>query len=124
MHRNNLPVLIITAASCAAFGARPVTAGDNLPSPVKTCADVGAYIGRDNTMTMDTFKTLLTAGGFDMSRGENNIDMQCKLTKVVKNVVLSQHVLTTDDGREIRVTARVIDDSGICKLVNVAVSGC
>ena len=82
-------------------------------------------IDSDNSMTMDTFRTLLTASGFDLSAGGNHAaDMQCKVTAYVKNVVMIQPVLKKDDGGVVSVSTQVIEDNGVCKLVHITLEGC
>jgi uncharacterized protein (DUF305 family) len=97
-----------------------------LPSPVKTCQDVHAYVSADNSMTMETFKKLLTAAGKNLNNGGNTaLDMQCQAVPHVKQaVIMSQRVLTKDDGGEVRAITRVTLDNGICKLVDLSISGC
>ena len=110
--------------SLQAFAAGPSAAQDTLPNPVKACADVNAYI-TDRSMTMDTLKKLLTAAGANLSgAGERALDNQCKATANAKRVVMSQHVLTPADGREIRIVTRIINDNGTCRLTEISVSGC
>jgi hypothetical protein len=48
-------------------GSGAAGAGDSFPSPVTSCDDVRAYIGTDNSMTMDTFKKLLIASGLNLN---------------------------------------------------------
>jgi hypothetical protein len=113
--------LVVLGTGCAGT----VEAGGSLPNPVKSCQDVRAYIGADNSMTMDTFKKLLIASGQNLAgAGEQGLDSTCKLTALSKNVVMSQHVLTKPDGTEISAKTEVIVDHGVCKLTNVSLSGC
>jgi hypothetical protein len=98
---------------------------DPLPNPVRTCTDINAYIDSDKSMTMDRFKSLLTAAGFNLEAGGNaGLDNQCKLTAVVKHVVMVQRILKKEDGTEVRVTTQVVQDNGACKLTDIALSGC
>lgn len=100
-------------------------AAESRPNPIRTCDDVRAYIDADNSMTMDTFRTLLTAGGADLSTGGNHsLDLQCKATAYVKNVVMIQRVLKKDDGSVVSVSTHVIDDNGVCKLTQISLTGC
>jgi hypothetical protein len=95
-------------------------AADSLPNPVKTCADVRAYIGPDGTMTMDTFKKVLIAGGMEWNdRREEGLYGQCKATAYVKMVIMSQHVAGS-----LVVTTRVIDGNGVCKLTDISLDNC
>jgi hypothetical protein len=110
--------------SLQVFAAEPTVAQDSLPNPVKTCADVSAYI-TNRSITMDGFKKLLTAAGADIrGGGEQALDNQCKATAYAKHVVMSQHILTKADGGEIRIATQVINDNGICKLTEISVAGC
>jgi hypothetical protein len=112
--------LMMVAALCTG----PAGADDTLPNPVRTCTDLRAYIDGD-TMTMDRFKALMTAAGADLTQGGNDsLDMQCKLTAVVKNVVIVQRVMRKDDGGEVRVATQVVTEGGICKLTKISVDGC
>jgi hypothetical protein len=98
----------------------PAVAQTPLPNPVKTCEDVRAYIGPDQSMTMDTLKSLLTASGTDPSKsGDQGLDMQCKAADAVGQLILSQRVLGG-----IRINAHVITDNGVCKLNQISVTGC
>ena len=84
-----------------------------------------AYIDTDNSMTMDTFRTLLTAGGADLSTGGNHsLDLQCKVTAYVKNVIMVQRVFRKDDGTIVSVSTHVVDDNGVCKLTEITLTGC
>ena len=106
------------------FALEPSVAQDALPNPVKTCADVSAYV-TDRSMTMDAFKKLLTAAGADLrGRGEQALDNQCKATAYAKHVVMSQHVLTKADGGEVRISTQIINDNGTCRLTEISVGGC
>ncbi len=116
---------LIIAVPLVVLNAGAVQAGDSLPNPVKSCEDARAYVGADNSMTMDTFKKLLIASGQNLDgSGEQALDKQCKVAAVVRNVLLSQHIMTKPDGSEIRAETRVIDENGVCKLVNVSIAGC
>jgi hypothetical protein len=111
----------IAAAFAASFvfGAT-AAAADSLPNPVKTCADIRAYIGPDGTMTMDTFKQVLIAAGMVWDdRAEQGLNNQCKVTAYVRTVVMIQHV-----GEHMVVTTQVVDDNGVCKLTDISLSGC
>jgi hypothetical protein len=89
------------------------------PNPVKTSADVRAYLNADGTMTMDTFKQVLIATGRPWGPPqEAGLDNQCKMTAYVKNVVMMQHVTPS-----ILLSARVIMDGGVCKLTAITVDG-
>ena len=94
---------ILAGCMCALFSfslsLNDVNA-QSLPNPVKTCSDVRAYVDANNSMTMDSFKSLLTSAGADLSKGGNDgLDMQCKVVPYVKSaVIFSQRVLTKDDG--------------------------
>jgi hypothetical protein len=115
----------MAAAILAAASATTAEAGSTLPDPVSSCNDVRAYIRADNSMTMDDFKKLLTAAGMDLSGGGSHaLDMQCKATAFAKNVILSQHVLTKQDGTEIRVNTRVTQEGGVCRLTEIDLAGC
>jgi hypothetical protein len=112
------------ALSLQVLAAEPTVAQDQLPNPVKTCADVSAYI-TDRSMTMDALKKLLTASGTDLKgSGGQFLDNQCKLTANVKHLVMSQHVLTKTDGVEIRIITQIVNDNGTCRLTEISVSGC
>ena len=115
------PVLVLAAV---VFGVTAPGADDPLPNPVKTCADLRAYIDGD-AMTMDRFKTLMTNAGADLSKGGNDaLDMQCKLVGVVRNVVLSQRVFVKEDGTLVRIDTQVVKDGDVCKLTRIEVTGC
>jgi hypothetical protein len=122
----NLAIGVFLAIPFLMLSSELTEAEDILPSPVKTCQDVHAYVSADNSMTMDKFKKLLTAAGKDLSDGGNKgLDMQCQAVPYVKQaVIMSQRVLTKDDGGEIRVVTRVTLDHGVCKLVDLSISGC
>ena len=71
-------------------------------------------------MTMNTFKSLLTAAGADLSNGhDQGLDLQCKATGAVKHVIMIQRVLG-----DIRLSAHVITDNGVCKLTEITVPRC
>ena len=111
-----LPLLIGAISSAMAQGT--------LPNPVKTCADVNAYV-TDRSMTMDRFKTLLTAAGADLrGGGEQALDNQCKATAYAKQVIMSQGILRKDDGGIVRMETKIINDNGVCRLTEISVSGC
>jgi hypothetical protein len=113
----------VTAAAISCIGVS--MAAEPRPNPVKSCEDVRAYIDTDNSMTMDTFKSLLTAAGADLSTGGgHSLDLQCKVTAVVKHVVMSQSILKKADGSVIGVSTEVVTDNGVCKLVNISLTGC
>ena len=122
--RKQLDVVVLAttiAISCLGTSA----ASEVRPSQVKTCEDVRAYIDADNSMTMDTFRTLLTAAGADLSAGGNHaLDNECKMTAHVKNLVMIQSVLKRDDGSVVSVSTQVIEDNGTCKLVHISLAGC
>jgi len=85
---------------------------------------VSAYIV-DRSMTMDSFKKLLTAAGADLRRGgEQALDNQCKATAYAKHVLMSQHVLTNAGGGEVRISTQIINDNGTCRLTEISVGGC
>ena len=117
---------IVFATSILISSCDEGSAQDSLPNPVKTCQDVRAYVGAGNSMTMESFKSLLTAAGADLSKGGGKaLDMQCKVVPYVKqSVIMSQRVLTKNDGGEIRLTTRVTLDNGVCKLVDLSIDGC
>jgi hypothetical protein len=115
----------VLVAPFVVLGSGAAGAGDSFPSPVTSCDDVRAYIGADNSMTMDTFKKLLIASGLNLNgQGEQALNNQCKATAYTKEVIMSQHVLTKADGSEIRATTQVIEDNGVCRLINVSLAGC
>lgn len=126
MRTANLAIGVFLATPFLVLSSEMTKAEDTLPSPVKTCHDVHAYVSTDNSMTMDTFKKLLTAAGKDLSNGGNKaLDAQCQAVPYVKQaVIMSQRVLTKDDGGEIRIITRVILDNGVCKLSDLSISGC
>jgi hypothetical protein len=121
--RSNLHT-IIAAAILMAMGT--ASAQTQLPSPVKTCKDVQAYIESDQSITMDSFKALLTASGADLTKGGSTaLDLQCKANAYVEHHIVSQRVLTTASGGEIRLNGLLItDSSGVCKLTKISVAGC
>src|ERR1700743_3636850 len=95
------------------FRVETADADTVLPSPVKTCEDMRAYIASDSSMPMENFKKLMTASGWNLGAdGSGSLDMQCKLTAVVKNVVLSQRVMKKSDGSVVSLAARVVTDNG------------
>jgi hypothetical protein len=120
--RNDLLRILIAAIFLATGTASAQTP---LPNPVKTCEDVRAYIGPDESMTMESFKGLLTASGADLSGGGSGaLDLQCKASAYVKHDIMSQHVLTKASGGEIRLTGHLVMDNGTCKLTEISVAGC
>jgi len=111
---------IIAAVLAAGSFAGISGAADSLPNPVKTCADVRAYIGPDGSMTMDSFKQVLIAGGMEWNDyREQAMNNQCKVTAYVKNAIMMQHVAGS-----ILVTTKVVTDNGICKLTDISLSNC
>ena len=122
--RKRLAVFIFGFAFAGSCGGASV-AEQALPNPVKTCEDARAYIGGDNSMTMDRFKALMTAAGNDLSGGgAARLDTQCKLTAVVRQVMMVQHVLTKDDGAVVSISTQVVQDNGVCKLTNISLTNC
>jgi len=115
---------IIAAAIVMAMGT--ASAQTQLPRPVKTCKDVQAYIDSDQSITMDSFRALLTASGADLTKGGSAaLDLQCRSNAYVKHHILSQRVLTTTSAGEIRLNGLLItDSSGVCKLTQISVAGC
>jgi hypothetical protein len=115
-----IATLALNTPAMAAGAANP------LPSPVRTCEDIRAYIDADNSMTMDTFKKLLIASDRDLGgQGEQALDNQCMMTAYAKSVTVeSEYILTKEDGGKISVTTQVIKDKGVCKLVNLFLTGC
>ena len=92
---------------------------------VSSCKDVRTYIDTDQSMTMESFKKLVAAADAPLTEGESRtIDNECKVSAFVKNTLLSQHLLRKADGGEIRLTARVTMDAGLCRLVDVSIAGC
>jgi hypothetical protein len=118
-------ILIIAAL---ALNAPAITAksANSLPSPVRTCQDVRAYIDADNSMTMDTFKRLLIASGRNLAgQGEQALDNQCMMTAFAKSVTVeSESILTKANGGKISVSTQVIKAKGVCKLIKISVDGC
>jgi hypothetical protein len=88
--------------------------------------DVQAYIDPDQSITMNSFKALLTASGTDLTKGGSGaLDLQCKANAYVKHHIMSQRGLTTASGGDIRFTGLLITDSnGVCKLTEISVAGC
>jgi len=111
---------IMAAVAAVVAIADVAVAQDTRPNPVKTCADVRAYIDPDGSMTMETFKKVLIATGRSWGpQQEGGLDNQCKVTAYVKNVIMVQHVTPT-----ILLTTRVVNDGGVCKLTNISIDGC
>ena len=107
-------------ATALILTAETASAQSTLPNPVRTCGDIRAYIGPDQTMTMDTFKSLLTAAGADLSNGhDQGLDLQCKAAGAVKHVLMIQRILG-----DIRLSANVVLDNGVCKLTKITVPSC
>jgi hypothetical protein len=98
----------------------PLIAEEPPPAHVKSCADVRAYMDADGAMTMATFKTVLIAAGMEWGPQQDKaLENQCMVTAYVKQAVLVQHV-----NRAIMVTARVVNEGGVCKLTNISLDGC
>jgi hypothetical protein len=111
---------VVTAIAAAIAVAGVSVAQDALPNPIKTCADIRAYIRPDGTMTMDTFKQVLIAGGMEWNDyREDAMNKQCKVTTYVKNAIMIQHVAGS-----ILVTTRVVTDNDVCKLTEISLSNC
>ncbi len=118
-------ILFVVAVSVTAFGTRPALTEGSLPKSVKSCADVRAYIDADKSMTMDTFKKLMTAAGANLDEGGGtNLDTQCEATAYVKNVMMSQRIFSGAGGNEVRITTKLITDNGTCKLTQIVLDGC
>ncbi|MDE2184955.1 MAG: hypothetical protein KGJ78_18225 [Alphaproteobacteria bacterium] len=91
-----------------------------LPTPVKTCDDVRAYMEPDGTMTKGNFKKVLIASGMVWDdRAEQGLNNQCKVTAYVKTVIMVQHV-----GPNILVSTHVVGENGVCRLTEISLSGC
>jgi len=117
--------LLMTVCFLVATASHASDVQPSLPVSVKNCEDVKAFMSPDNSMTMETFKKLLVASGFNMdARAEESLDKQCKASAYVGNLLMSQHLLTKSNGGEIRATMKVIQDNGTCKVVNMTLNGC
>lgn len=115
-----LGFVIATASMAIAEDQAPST----LPSPVKTCADIRAYIDSDGSMPLERLKSLFTAGGFDMTTSHNReyIAMVCSVARVRQTGLVQN--LKLGEGRTARFTSRVVDDHGTCKIENITLQGC
>jgi hypothetical protein len=111
---------VFAAVAGVLFAGSGLAEDAPLPARVRSCADVRAYMDADGAMSMATFKTVLIAAGMEWGPEQDKaLENQCMVTAYVKQAVLVQHV-----NRAVMVTARVVNQGGVCKLTNISLDGC